>query len=95
MENYISYISGFVYGITNVIVGQPLDTIKTRLQTIQSTDKTKRLNSFVIGKEIYQTEGIKGLYRGGLPLVIGGGFIRLSPSLLSLITLLLSLSCIM
>ena len=76
MDRYISFVSGFVYGLTSVIVGQPLDTIKTRLQTMQSIDSTKSLNSYAVGRDIFKTEGIKGLYRGGMSLVIGGGFIR-------------------
>jgi hypothetical protein len=76
LDYSISFISGYVYGLCNVIVGQPLDTIKTRLQTIQNNDNIKKLNSFSIGKEIYKNEGIRGLYRGGCTLVIGGGLIR-------------------
>jgi hypothetical protein len=86
-----NFISGFAYGTTNVLVGQPLDTIKTRMQALglKSTYQT--------GYEIFKTEGlyvmmliccmnvmfyvsytifstgIYGLYRGGLPLFIGGG----------------------
>jgi len=73
-DDYISFVAGFAYGLTNVIVGQPLDTIKTRMQTVVKTNT--RINSLTIANEIYKVEGIKGLYRGGLSLVIGGGIIR-------------------
>lgn len=76
MEDYISFIAGFAYGLTNVIVGQPLDTIKTRMQTVIKSDGSSKINSLSIASDIYNKEGIKGLYRGGLSLVIGGGIIR-------------------
>jgi solute carrier family 25 (mitochondrial carnitine/acylcarnitine transporter), member 20/29 len=33
-------------------------------------------SAFKIAKEIYSHDGIQGLYRGGLPLVLGGGLMR-------------------
>lgn len=47
-----NFISGFAYGTTNVLVGQPLDTIKTRMQALglKSTYQT--------GYEIFKTEGL-------------------------------------
>ena len=53
-----------------VLVGQPLDTIKTRMQTLgyKSALQTARL--------IYGQEGVPGLYRGGMPLLVGGALIR-------------------
>ncbi len=47
------------------------DTIKTRLQT--SSNEKSSIN---IARSIVSKEGIRGLYRGGLPLLIGGGFFR-------------------
>ena len=32
MSDFDSFICGFAYGVTTVVVGQPLDTIKTRMQ---------------------------------------------------------------
>ena len=54
----------------SVLVGQPLDTIKTRMQTLgyKSAVQTARL--------IYGQEGILGLYRGGMSLLVGGALIR-------------------
>ena len=67
----LSFVAGFAYGITTVVVGQPLDTIKTRMQAMNSSG-----TMISTCKEIIKNEGIKGLYRGGLPLVLGGGLIR-------------------
>ena len=67
------FFAGYVYGITSVIVAQPLDTVKTRMQA--SMEKNSH-SSIQIAKRIYQLDGIKGFYRGGWPLVFGGGIIR-------------------
>lgn len=77
-NSYISYlitfISGASFGLTTVVLGQPLDTVKTRMQGLQgSTTKSSAIN---VLRELYRSEGLKGLYRGGLPLVIGGSFMR-------------------
>lgn len=82
--NFDAFIAGFAYGLTTVagtvefhdpylhllLVGQPLDTIKTRMQALESS------SAFQVAKHIYSLEGIQGLYRGGVPLVLGGGFMR-------------------
>lgn len=75
---------GYAYGVTSVIVGQPFDTIKTTMQvpSTPSSSAAKGVASihdpsmFEIGAKIFKSEGISGLYRGGLSLVIGGGLIR-------------------
>jgi len=66
----ISFTAGMAYGATTVIVAQPLDTVKTRLQAI-TNDST--INVF---KDILKREGVKGLYRGGMPLLVGGSLFR-------------------
>lgn len=66
-----SFIAGFAYGATTVVVGQPLDTIKTRMQAMESAK-----GSFQVGLDLYKKEGLKGLYRGGVPLLLGGGLMR-------------------
>jgi hypothetical protein len=53
-----------------VLVGQPLDTIKTRMQALDQR------SAFQVGRIVYAQEGFRGLYRGGLPLVLGGALIR-------------------
>lgn len=67
-----SFIAGFFYGVTTVLVGQPLDTIKTRLQVTGN----QAVSAFGTGKQIFLSEGIKGLYRGGSVLILGGALIR-------------------
>ena len=53
--DYKSWISGFFYGVTGVIFGQPLDTIKTRMQAVSS------MSARETGKAIFQAEGVAGL----------------------------------
>lgn len=65
-----NFIAGFAYGSTTVLVGQPLDTIKTRMQALGTT------SSIETAKAIFTQDGIKGLYRGGFVLVLGGSLIR-------------------
>lgn len=69
----ITFIAGASYGFTTVLVGQPLDTIKTRMQGMPSTAKRSMM---VVGKELFYREGVRGLYRGGLPLLLGGSLMR-------------------
>lgn len=41
-------------------------SVKTRMQAAGG------MSTLSTAKEIYSAEGIRGLYRGGLPLVLGG-----------------------
>ena len=47
-------------------IGQPLDTIKTKLQTFPNRYK----NFFDCGKQILQQDGMRGLYAGTLPSLL-------------------------
>ena len=69
----ITFAAGCAYGLTTVVVGQPLDTIKCRMQAMPD-NATKTMLS--VGKDVWQREGVRGLYRGGLPLLLGGGLMR-------------------
>lgn len=69
----ITFFAGASYGFTTVIVGQPLDTIKTRMQGLASSNSNKMLR---VASDLFQKEGIRGLYRGGLPLFVGGSLMR-------------------
>lgn len=65
-----NFIAGFAYGTTTVIVGQPLDTIKTQMQALGHKSAVHT------AKDIFAKDGVAGLYRGGIPILIGGGVIR-------------------
>lgn len=72
-EFLVTFAAGASYGLTTVVVGQPLDTIKVRMQGMPSAAKQ---NAFTVGSELFRREGIRGLYRGGLPLFVGGSLMR-------------------
>jgi hypothetical protein len=51
------------------------DTIKTRMQAgANVTDR--KLSSLSVARSILASEGVVGLYRGGLPVLLGGGLMR-------------------
>lgn len=55
-----------------MLVGQPLDTIKT----LQQASKGGKKSIPVIAKELWGSGGITAFYRGGTPLLLGGGLMR-------------------
>lgn len=74
-----SFLAGFAYGATTVLVGQPLDTMKTLQQTrITPVDggKSKQSSLVSLAKELHAEGGIRAFYRGGMPLLLGGGLMR-------------------
>ncbi|KAG7365032.1 mitochondrial carrier protein [Nitzschia inconspicua] len=72
-EFLVTFAAGASYGLTTVIVGQPLDTIKVRMQGMPSAMQQSALT---VGKDLFLQQGVRGLYRGGLPLFLGGSFMR-------------------
>lgn len=77
-DSFISFIAGANYGFASVIVGQPFDTIKTRAQAMTRTTRDGPREGSMISstRSLWQKEGIRGLYRGGLPLFLGGSLFR-------------------
>ncbi|KAI8070654.1 mitochondrial carrier domain-containing protein [Gilbertella persicaria] len=65
-------VAGTVGGWSQVIVGQPLDTIKVRIQTQPSPPIYK--NAMDCTQQLVRQEGVKGLYRGVMPPLAGIGF---------------------
>ena len=63
MEYIVTFAAGASYGLTTVVVGQPLDTLKVRLQSMENKGGST--------VDLFRREGIRGLYRGGLPLFVG------------------------
>lgn len=67
MEEALTYFgAGALYGVAGVVSAQPLDTIKTVVQTSQSKSVF----------QIARTLGLKGLYRGSIPVLVGGSTFR-------------------
>jgi solute carrier family 25 (mitochondrial carnitine/acylcarnitine transporter), member 20/29 len=74
-EGLIGLVTGILYGTTSVAVGQPFDTLKTKMQAQKSfVEKGGMLKSF---QKVISTEGgFLGLYKGSLPPLIGSGVYR-------------------
>ncbi|KAG2733884.1 hypothetical protein G9P44_003409 [Scheffersomyces stipitis] len=59
--------AGFIGGATQVLIGQPADLVKIRLQTSHET------SSLSIIKQVLKNEGILAFYKGTLPPLFGVG----------------------
>ena len=72
MEDFAcTFISGAIGGVGLVAVGQPFDTVKTKLQTFP--ELYQKSGALHCAKSIYRSEGISGLYAGSLPAIMGTG----------------------
>ncbi|KAF7403708.1 hypothetical protein HZH68_006502 [Vespula germanica] len=66
-DGFIDFVAGSLGGIALVYVGQPLDTVKVKMQTFPSIYKGM-INCFV---KTVKTDGIiRGLYAGTVPAVV-------------------------
>eukprot|EP00127_Corallochytrium_limacisporum_P000255 Clim_evm2s9 gene=Clim_evmTU2s9 len=73
IESLYGLGTGVLFGTTAVIVGHPFDTIKTKMQA-QTGFAQGRMSSCFI--KVLKTEGVKGLYRGVIPPMLGSGIYR-------------------
>ncbi|KAF1817618.1 mitochondrial tricarboxylate transporter [Eremomyces bilateralis CBS 781.70] len=68
---------GAVAGVITVYVTMPLDTIKTRMQSIEARKEYK--NSFVCAARIFREEGMLTFWSGAVPrlarLILSGGIV--------------------
>ncbi|XP_066930721.1 mitochondrial ornithine transporter 1-like isoform X2 [Clytia hemisphaerica] len=69
-QGVVDFISGSNGGIACVMVGQPLDTVKIKMQTYSSVYK----NSFSCFCKVLQSDGARGLYAGSLPAIVSDVF---------------------
>ena len=69
-EGLISLLGGTTHGITSILVGQPMDIIKTKMQT-QKNSPSKKLTTKKTFQKIFNKSGIKGFYKGALPPLFG------------------------
>lgn len=72
-EGVLGFATGVVFGLTSVVVGHPFDTIKTKMQAQQGFENMNMRKSFAF---VFKQEGLKGLYRGCIPPLMGSGFYR-------------------
>lgn len=62
----VDFVAGCNGGIACVMTGQPLDTVKIKMQTYSNVYK----NSFSCFWNIAKTEGFRGLYAGTTPAIV-------------------------
>ena len=74
IEGLISLMSGATYGVTSILVGHPMDTVKTKMQAQSSYVNDKSLRITI--KHLYNSEGFIGFYRGSIPPLIGSMLFR-------------------
>lgn len=76
-NNFINAASGATAGFASGVVTCPLDVIKTKLQAAggfrrQGTQGAPLYHGFTgTAKMIWREEGIKGMYRGLGPIILG------------------------
>ncbi|KAL4783968.1 mitochondrial carrier domain-containing protein [Aspergillus varians] len=72
-----TFALGGMAGLVTVYVTQPLDTVKTRMQSLEASKNYK--NSFVCAARIFKDEGILTLWSGAVPrlarLIMSGGIV--------------------
>lgn len=72
-----TFAIGGVAGLITVLVTQPLDTIKTRMQSIEA--RRQYGNTFRCAGMIFKQEGVSTFWSGALPrlvrLVLSGGIV--------------------
>lgn len=64
-QGVIDFIAGFNGGLACVAVGQPLDTVKIKMQTYSSMYRS----SFSCFWNLLRCEGLRGLYAGTMPAI--------------------------
>lgn len=62
-----------MYGTTSVAVGHPIDTVKTKMQAQRGFESRGMFRTFAT---TVRDQGIRGLYRGALPPLLGSGIFR-------------------
>ncbi|KAA8645524.1 putative mitochondrial tricarboxylate transporter (Ctp) [Aspergillus tanneri] len=72
-----TFAIGGIAGLITVYVTQPLDTIKTRMQSLEASKNYK--NSFICAARIFKDEGIFTFWSGAVPrlvrLIMSGGIV--------------------
>ena len=73
-EGLLTLISGTTYGMTSIVVGHPMDTVKTKMQAQTTFNVDAGLKTTC--KRIWEKEGVRGFYRGALSPLIGSIIFR-------------------
>ncbi|RPB22628.1 mitochondrial carrier [Terfezia boudieri ATCC MYA-4762] len=68
---YKGFVAGVFSGVTKLTVGHPFDTLKVRLQTAPPSQFAGPIDCL---KKTIQKEGVRGLYKGATPPLVGWMF---------------------
>ncbi|SCW04470.1 LAFE_0H14246g1_1 [Lachancea fermentati] len=72
----LTFVVGAFSGVVTVYATMPIDTVKTRMQSLNSSKYTSTFNCFA---RIFKEEGLKTFWRGATPrlgrLVLSGGIV--------------------
>lgn len=80
-QSLISFASGAAFGATSVVTAQPFDSLKTltQAQSVSSASSNgvgRPPGMVAVAKDLFQRDGVKGFYRGAIPMLIGGALFR-------------------
>jgi hypothetical protein len=70
LELALATLSGMAFGVISPLASQPFDTIKTKMQ---AEPRFANKGAMSVTREVMLTEGITGLYRGMVPILISTG----------------------
>ena len=70
-EVVLGLLAGMVYGATNVLVGHPFDTVKTKLQCQSGLRLDASSSMRECATKILTKEGLPGFYRGSHAIILG------------------------
>ncbi|QLQ78205.1 hypothetical protein HG537_0A04520 [Torulaspora globosa] len=76
LSSGLTFVVGAFSGIVTVYTTMPLDTVKTRMQSLNASEYTSTLNCFA---RIFREEGVKTFWKGTTPrlgrLILSGGIV--------------------
>lgn len=76
LSSGLTFIVGAFSGVVTVYTTMPIDTVKTRMQSLDATKYTSTVNCFA---KIFKEEGLKTFWKGATPrlgrLILSGGIV--------------------
>jgi hypothetical protein len=74
-KELVNLLSGIIAGVTTATITLPLDLVKTRKQVSTRVDlavlqEGKDMNTLTLLKQIFEQEGLQGLFKGYKPRML-------------------------
>ena len=70
LEAALGALSGMAFGLISPLASQPFDTLKTKMQ---AESRYAQLGMRSVVKDVLRADGLAGLYRGIVPIVLSTG----------------------